>query len=251
MELFTKTLEFFIGDRVVGSFIHLSAETLSSHLENANIYHWKDMSGNRRDVAVSGGCGHPKYGKASWNKSIPVIKFAHSGTQTCLKTTSAYSVSTSGTYVAVLSWSGPGGPWHPIAAVSHDTHWSLRMVLDSLEINMHVRNEDEPRIRIELNKPYIVIGRVDDSTKTSYMWVWDVQASSWLGQQQTSTKGIPNGGVETVTIGRATILDNEFFQGEIATYAMWDRFLSDTEVKQLIDQYANNMGQGQETFKGS
>ena len=53
-----------------------------------------------------------------------------------------YSVSTSGTYVAVVSWSGPGGPWHPIAAVSHDTHWSMRMVLDSLEINMHVRLED-------------------------------------------------------------------------------------------------------------
>ena len=235
----------------MGSFLHLSAETLSSHLENANIYHWKDMSGNRRDVAVSGSCGHPKYGKASWNNSIPVIKFGHSGTQTCLKTTSAYSVSTSGTYVAVVSWSGPGGPWHPIAAVSHDSHWSIRMVLDSLEINMHVRLEDEPRVKIELHKPYIVVGRVDDSAKTSYMWVWDIQTSSWVDQKQKSTQGIPNRGVESVTIGRATIQENEFFHGEIATYAMWDRFLSDAEVEQLIDQYANNMGQGQEAFKGA
>ena len=83
------------------------------------------------------------------------------------------------------------------------------------------------------------------------MWVWDVQGSSWLGQKQTRTQGIPNGGVETATIGRATIHENEFFEGEIATYAMWDRFLSDMEVEQLIDQYGNNMGQGQEAFKGS
>ena len=72
-----------------------------------------------------------------------------------------------------------------------------------------------------------------------------------MDQKQKSTQGIPNRGVESVTIGRATIQENEFFHGEIATYAMWDRFLSDAEVEQLIDQYANNMGQGQEAFKGA
>merc|ERR1712150_109129 len=113
----------------------------------------------------------------------------------------------------------------------------------SNELNMHVRNEQEPRVRIELNRPYIVVGRVDDSDKKSYLWVWDIKENSWKGKQVRSSAGIPSGGNEIITIGRATTNPSEWLQGEIAAYTMWNSFLSDTEVGEVVSRYSKNMGQ--------
>ena len=151
-----------------GNFLCLSAESLSDANEDNDVREWNDISGNGRDVSVNSGCGNPRYGKASWNPSIPVVKFGYSGGQSCLKTTSAYPVSTSGTYLAVVSWTGDGGVWEPIACVSHDRYWTVRFYAGTREINMHVRNEQEPRIAVNLGKPYVVVGRVDDANKKHF-----------------------------------------------------------------------------------
>ena len=79
--------------------MYLSSESLSDANEDDDVREWNDISGNGRDVSVNSGCGNPRYGKASWNPSIPVVKFGYSGGQSCLKTKSAYPVSTSGTYL--------------------------------------------------------------------------------------------------------------------------------------------------------
>ena len=228
----------------------LSAKSLSAAKEDDEVMEWKDSSGNGRHVSVESDCGKPRYGKASWNPSIPVVKFGHSGGQTCLKTKSAYPVSTSGTYVAVLSWVGDGGPWEPIAAVSHDRYWSVRFYGGTREINMHVRNEQEPRVAVELKKPYIVIGRVDDAYKKSFMWVWDITARRWVDKKVRNSAGIPSGGNEGITIGRASRKTNEWLQGEIAEYSMWDKFLSDSQVEDIVQQYSETMGPGGKALKG-
>ena len=116
---------------------------------------------------------------------------------------------------------------------------------------MHVRNEQEPRILVELNKPYIVVGRVDDRNKKSYMWVWDVKANAWKGRQVRTSAGIPSGGNEVITIGRATTKAHEWLQGELAAYTMWNSFLSDAEVVKVVAQYAKNMGQGNQATSGN
>ena len=227
----------FVGNRISGNFLHLHAESLSSSNENDDVSEWNDISGNGRHVSVQSDCGKPRYGKASWNSGISVVKFGHSGSQTCLKTKSPHPVSISGTYVAVISWTGDGGIWEPIAAVSHDVYWTLRFYWGSREINMHVRNEQEPRITVDLGKPYIVVGRVDDANKESFIWVWDINEKHWLGKQVISTAGIPSGGNEVITIGRASSKTHEWLQGELAEYSMWDKFLSDSEVDDLVQQY--------------
>ena len=116
---------------------------------------------------------------------------------------------------------------------------------------MHVRNEQEPRVRIELNNPYIVIGRVDDSNKKSYLWVWDIKGNSWKGKEVRSSAGIPSGGNEIITLGRATAKSWEWLQGELAAYTMWDSFLSDSEVDEVVEQYTKNMGQGKQDATGT
>ena len=230
--------------------MRLSADSITGS-KGDDVTEWKDTSGNQRDVAVSGDCGTPKLAEASWDANIPVVKFGHSGSQTCLKTTSAHTVSTSGTYVAVVAWTGYGGTWEPIATVSHDRYWSVRFFWGSNELNMHVRNEQEPRVRIDLNNPYIVIGRVDDSNKKSYLWVWDIKGNSWKGKEVRSSAGIPSGGNEIITLGRATAKSWEWLQGELAAYTMWDSFLSDSEVDEVVAQYTKNMGQGKQDTTGT
>ena len=228
--------------RTGGNFLFLSAESLSSANENNEVLEWKDSSGNGRDVIVKDDCGKPYYGKASWNPSIPVVKFGLSGRQSCLKTKSAHPVSISGTYVAVISWTGEGSTWEPIAAVSHDRYWSLRFFFNTREINMHVRNEQEPRVAVDLGKPYVVVGRVDDSSKSSFIWVWDINGNKWVGKQSRKSAGIPGGGNEVITIGRASQIAGEWLHAEIAEYSMWDRFLSDSEVEELAHQYSKRIG---------
>ena len=100
----------YITSYFAGNFLYLSSESLSDANDDDEVREWKDISGNGRDVSVNSGCGMPRYGKASWNPRIPVVKFGYSGGQSCLKTKSAYPVSTSGTYLAVVSWTGDGGP---------------------------------------------------------------------------------------------------------------------------------------------
>ena len=228
--------------------MHLTAESLSGANEDDDVSEWKDSSGSGRNVYVENDCGRPRYGKSSWNSSISVVKFGHSGTQTCLKTKSAHPVSKSGTYVAVLSLTGDGGYWEPIAAVSHDFYWSLRFYEGSREINMHIRNEQEPRVAVDLGKPYIVVGRVDDANKKSFMWVWDLIEKKWAGKEVRSSAGIPSGGNEVITIGRASSSTDQWLQGEIAEYSMWDEFLSDSEVDFLVEQH---MDQVQQDSQGS
>ena len=238
----------FLGGVISGNFLRLSADSITGSVGD-DVREWKDTSGKHYDVAVSEDCGTPKLGRASWDSNIPVIKFGHSGSQTCFKTTSAHPVSTSGTYVAVVAWTGYGGLWDPIACVSHDRYWSLRFFWGSNQLNMHVRNEQVPRVEVDhyvYKKPYVVVGRVDDSEKKSYMWVWDIKGNSWKGKEVANTAGIPSGGNEIITIGRATKYLDNWMQGEIAAYTMWDRFLSDSEVEDLVAQYSKNMGQGQQ-----
>ena len=229
----------------------LSAESFSASKEGDEVNEWKDISGNGRDVIAASDCGKPVYGKASWNPNIPVIKFGHSGKQSCLKTKSAHPVSTSGTYLAVVSWTGDGGTWEPIATVSHDRYWSVRFYGGTREINMHVRNEQDPRVGVDLRKPYLVVGRVDDANRKSYMWVWDINEGKWVDKNVRNSAGIPSGGNEVITFGRASQKAHEWLQGEIAEYLMWDKFLSDAEVDDLVKQYSKRMGTGKQTQNGN
>ena len=107
---------------------------------------------------------------------------------------------------------------------------------------MHVRNEQEPRIAVNLGKPYVVVGRVDDANKNSFMWVWDINGNKWVDKQTRKSAGIPSGGNEVITIGRSNQKTNEWLHGEIAGYSMWDKFLSDSEVEELAHQYSKIMG---------
>ena len=222
--------------------MHLSAQSLSETNEGDDVSEWKDISGNDRDVSVKDGCGTPRYGKASWSDSISVVRFGHSGTQTCLKTKLSYPVSTSGTYIAVISWTGDGGSWEPIACVSHDTYWTVRFHEETREINMHVRNEQEPRVAVDLGKPYIVVGRVDDVNKKSFMWVWGLNENQWLDKKTYNSDGIPSGGKEVITIGRSSQKTEGWLQAELAEYSMWKSFLSDSEVDDLVQEYLTKFG---------
>ena len=116
---------------------------------------------------------------------------------------------------------------------------------------MHVRNEQEPRVAVDLKKPYIVVGRVDDTNKKSFMWVWDINENKWVGKKMISSAGIPRGGNEVITIGRASDKRHEWLQGEIAEYAMWDKFLSDSEVDKVVQQYVKVLGQAKSDSTGS
>ena len=231
--------------------MHLSAQSLSETNEGDDVSEWKDISGNDRDVSVKDGCGTPRYGKASWSDSISVVRFGHSGTQTCLKTKLSYPVSTSGTYIAVISWTGDGGSWEPIACVSHDTYWTVRFHEETREINMHVRNEQEPRVAVDLGKPYIVVGRVDDVNKKSFMWVWGINENQWIDKKTYNSDGIPSGGKEVITIGRSSKKTEEWLQAELAEYSMWDKFLSDSEVEDLVQEYLKIFGNKEQESKGN
>ena len=223
-----------IGNPINGNFLRLSAESLSMSNVDDEVLEWNDATWFARDVSNKD-CGKPIYGKASWNPSIPVVKFGHSG-QSCLRTKYEYPVSTSGTYVAVVYWTGNGGDWDVIAAVSQDKYWSIRFYSNSRELIMQVRNEHQARVAIELNKPYIIVGRVDDDNKKIYMWIWDIKEMKW-NKKTHNSQGIPSGQNEVIILGRSIYHSSQWFQGEIAEYSMWDRLLSDSEVDDLVEQY--------------
>lgn len=128
--------------------------------------------------------------------------------------------------------------WEPVAAVSHDRYWSVRMYGGSRELNMHVRNEQVPRIGVELKKPYVVAGRVDDTSKKSYMWIYDIEGAAWTGKQERNTAGIPSGGKEIITLARASTKAHEFAHLDMAAFAMWDKFLDDAALTALVMEYA-------------
>jgi len=172
-----------------------------------------------------------------------VLKFGHAGAQTCLKSSKSHPVPTSATFLAVVSWEADGGPWEPIAAVSHDVYWSIRFYSSSRDINMHVRNEQVPRVAVPFNKPHVIVCRVDDATKKSKIWVWDITGEKWIGKEERDTQGIPSGGDEVITLGRATDKTHEWMHGELAAFTMWDSALSDSDTEALVRQYARNYGQ--------
>ena len=74
------------------------------------------------------------------------------------------------------------------------------------------------------------------------MWVWDINGNKWVGKQSRKSAGIPGGGNEVITIGRASQIAGEWLHAEIAEYSMWDRFLSDSEVEELAHQYSKRIG---------
>ena len=50
-----------------------------------------------------------------------------------------------------------------------------------------------------------------------------------------STTGIPSGGNEVITIGRATSKTDEWIDAEVSDFAMYDeRLLSEVEINQVI-----------------
>ena len=213
----------------------LSAESLSMSNVDDEVREWNDATWYARDLSNKD-CRTPIYGKASWNPSISVVKFGHSG-KSCLRTKSEHPVSTSGTWVAVVYWTGNGGGWSTIAGISYDKNWMIRFAGGSTELMMQVRKEQEARVKVELNKPYIIVGRVDDANKKSYMWIWDIKEMKWLDKKIHNSQGIVSGQNEVIVFGDNKNNDGEWFQGEIAEYSMWDRFLSDSEVNDLVEQY--------------
>ena len=115
---------------------------------------------------------------------------------------------------------------------------------------MHVRNEQEPRVGVDLGKPYIVVGRVDGVNKKSFMWVWDINGNRWVDKKVSSSGGIPSKGNEVITIGRSSQKAHEWLQGEIAEYSMWDTFVSDLEVENIVQQYLKMLEQNENYPRG-
>jgi len=216
--------------------LFLDARSITSS-SGSDVSEWKDSSGRSNNFAVASDCGTPKLGMASWNSALPVVRFGISG-QTCLKSEVAHSVPTSATFVGVVSWRGDGGNWEPIAAVSHDRYWTVRMVYNTRELNMHVRNEQVPRVGVELSKPYVFAARVDGTGKKSYMWIYDIEEGVWTGKQVYNTEGIPSGGKEVITLARASAKTWEWAQMDMAIFSMWDKFLDDAAVTHFVMQYA-------------
>ena len=66
---------------------------------------------------------------------------------------------------------------------------------------MHVRNEQEPRVSVDIKKPYVVVGRVDNANRKSFISVWDILGNKWVDKQARTSAGIPSGGNEVITIG--------------------------------------------------
>ena len=228
----------------------LTAESLSALNEGNEVQEWKDASGNGRDV-YAGIHGKPIYRKASWDPEISVVQFGHqrfgyyneSQIISCLRTKYLYPVSTSGTYVAVISVSANADLWDLIAAASQDRYWSIKLdcydwyARYKCQLVMQLLNVSEIRIDVETNTPYIVVARVYDENKRSYLWIWDIKRMKWSGKKETTSKGIPSGNNGAIIIGHCTPIEKRMFTGEIAEFSMWDTFLSDSEVEDLVKQY--------------
>ena len=103
---------------------------------------------------------------------------------------------------------------------------------------MQLLNVSEIRIDVETNTPYIVVARVDDENKRSYLWIWDIKRMKWSGKKETTSKRIPSGNNGAIIIGHCTTIEKRMFKGEIAEFSMWDKFLSDSEVEDLVKQYS-------------
>ena len=224
-----------------GNYVHLSANTVATSIGEP-VRTWADSSGSNKDFVSRGSCGKPILAKASWDSGTKVVHFGHSQKQTCMVSKSSHSVTQSGTFVAVFSWTGDGGEYAPIALQSqwNFIYWAIRMAAKNPAIHMHVKWKQTGKISIDKNTPYVVIGRVDNSQKKSSIWVWDIKADDWKGKAQGRNKGMP-AGKRPIILGRAK--QWEWLGAEIASFAMWDYYLSDDEVTSLVDEYKDNYGQ--------
>merc|ERR1719498_1463620 len=59
---------------ISGNYLWLDAKSISGS-SGDDVTTWSDSSGSGKDVTVNSGCGTPKLGQASWDSSVPVVKF--------------------------------------------------------------------------------------------------------------------------------------------------------------------------------
>ena len=60
----------------------------------------------------------------------------------------------------------------------------------------------------------------------------------WSGKKDTTSKGIPSGNNGAIIIGHCTPIEKQILKGEIAEFSTWDKFLSDSKVEDLVQQYS-------------
>ena len=227
-----------------GNYLHLTANTVTTPLGDP-VNHWADSSGNGKHFEGQGSWGEsskPILAQASWNSGIEVVHFGHSKKSTGLKSKS-HDIPQSGTFVAVISWTGDGGEYGPIAAAGEpkSVHWSIRRASKNRAIHMLVKGSGTGKIPIDLKTPYVIIGRVNNSQKNCSLMVWDINANAWKGKAQSRIKGIHTGN-KPFFLGRAPNKPWEWLDAELALFAVWDYVLTDNDVDLLIEQYQDKYG---------
>merc|ERR1711972_453548 len=105
---------------------------------------WSDHNSNGKDFR--------DWSENPWKSGNPPSKMQADGItvvrfhKNAMISTAAYPVPRSLTIFAVVKWNGNGGNWDPLVAVSHNRYWTIRHYSSTMEFNLHVRNEQEPRL---------------------------------------------------------------------------------------------------------
>eukprot|EP00943_MAST-04B_sp_MAST-4B-sp1_P001582 g1582.t1 len=199
---------------------------------------WNDLSGNDRHLVTQTPSGTATYVSEGVN-DFPSIAFNYGQlmTNNNIPTPAGESVT-----VFVSFNMQNVGAWNQLVGQGHDAYWAVRRNSFQTQphISMNVQNSNRPNVKIEYNTDYIAVGRVDG--KKSEMRIYNMEgelvgssSSTQLATHDKFTGGISNVNTKIAVGWSSQQYAGEGYMGEIRQIAIYDTYLSDTIVPQIVN----------------
>ena len=216
-----------------------SSVTCSTTCSNADdVTQWNDLSGNDRHLIPTTATGTVTYITDGIN-GLPSIKFAIGQLETSANVPTPANQML--TVFVSFHFDDMTGEWNHLIGQGKDQYWTVRKYSTTNYLTTHVENSNFPNAKIESGKDYIAVARVDGKKKRMEIYNMDGELVSSSSDIRWANQYVLNSVTDAdtkITAGwckdKST---NQHFKGQMRQIAIYDTYLSDTTVSQILNLF--------------